>query len=689
MMQPKVHNNFISRHTDIIVALGVISIVIMMIIPLPTSLLDVLIVFNITCSLTILLVSMYNKEPLDFSVFPSILLIMTLYRLALNISSTRLILLNADAGEVIEQFGNFVVGGNAFVGFVIFLILVIIQFIVITKGAERVAEVAARFTLDAMPGKQMSIDADLNAGLITEDQARQRRTKIQREADFYGAMDGASKFVKGDAIASIIITIINIVCGMAIGMLQRKMGGIAEVAQTYTLLTVGDGLVSQIPALLLSTATGIIVTRAASENSLGEDLTGQIFSNPKVLGIASGVLILLGMVPGLPTFPFLFLGVIAAILAYTLRVNQRNQLQEGAAAAESAEVSEIKKPDSVYSLLQVDPVELEMGYGLIPLVDAGQGGDLLDRIVMIRRQCALELGLVIPPIRVRDNMQLAPNNYVLKLRGVPLAQGEIMLNQYMAMGGEGDLPGIPTKEPAFGLPAKWIGPSVREQAELTGYTVVDPPSVLATHITEFLKNNAADILSRQDIKALLDNLKKEYPAVVDEIMPNILSLADIHKVLANLLRERVPIRDLVLILEALGDWGPVTKDPELLTEYVRQKLARQIAQLYVDEQGKIYCLTLDPRLEQIIMQSIQTGEHGNYLAIDPGVAQQIIAELAGMLEKNGFMGKQIIVLASSPLRSYFRKLVERYLPAIPILSYNEIPANIEIESLGMVKINAG
>jgi flagellar biosynthesis protein FlhA len=678
----------IVRHTDVIVALGVISIVIMMIIPLPTALLDVLIVFNITCSLTVLLVSMYNKEPLDFSVFPSLLLIMTLYRLALNVSSTRLILLNADAGEVINQFGSFVVGGNAFVGFIIFLILVIIQFIVITKGAERVAEVAARFTLDAMPGKQMSIDADLNAGLISEDQARQRRIKIQREADFYGAMDGASKFVKGDAIAGIIITLINILGGMAVGLLQKKMGGIGQVAQTYTLLTVGDGLVSQIPALLLSTATGIIVTRAASENSLGEDLVTQVFSEPKVLSIAAGVLMLLGLVPGLPTFPFVFLGFLLGFLAYTLYKAKNNLINEIAVTAENEEAAEMKKPDSVYSLLQIDPIELEMGYGLIPLVDTAQGGDLLERVVMIRRQCALELGLVIPPIRVRDNMQLAPNNYVLKLRGVPLAQGEIMLNQYLAMGGEGDLPGIPTKEPAFGLPAKWIGASLREQAEVSGYTVVDPPSVLATHITEFLKNNATDILSRQDVKSLLDNLKKEYPAVVEEVVPNLLSLAEIQKVLASLLRERIPIRDLVLIMEALGDWAPLTKDPEILTEYVRQKLARQIGQLYKDEEGKIFCLTLDPHVEQIISESVQTGDHGAYLAIDPSIAQVIIKELAGMLEKKGFMGKQLVVLTSPAIRLYFRKLVERLLPGLPILSYNEIPTNIEIESAGMVKLNA-
>lgn len=677
------------RHTDIIVALGVIGIVIMMIIPLHTALLDVLIVFNITCSLIILLVAMYNKEPLDFSVFPSLLLVMTLYRLALNISSTRLILLHANAGKVIDQFGNFVVGGNPFVGFVIFSILVIIQFIVITKGAERVAEVAARFTLDAMPGKQMSIDADLNAGLISEDEARGRRTKIQREADFYGAMDGASKFVKGDAIASIIITLINILGGIAIGLLQQKMGSIGLVAQKYTLLTVGDGLVSQIPALLLSTATGIIVTRAASEGSLGEDLTQQVFSQPKVLGIASSVLILLGLVPGLPKVPFISLGLIMGFLAYSLYKTKIAEAREEAEDTESEEVSAIKKPDTVYSLLQIDPIELEMGYGLIPLVDTAQGGDLLERVVMIRRQCAMELGIVIPPIRIRDNMQLAPNNYVLKLRGVPLAQGEIMLNQYLAMGGEGEIPGIPTKEPAFGLSAIWIGTSLREQAEISGYTVVDPPSVLATHITEFLKNNAADILSRQDVKALIDNLKKECPAVVEEVIPNLLSLAEIHKVLANLLKERIPIRDLGSIMEALGDWAPLTKDPELLTEYVRQKLARQIVQLYKDNDGKIFCLTLEPQIEQLISESVQSGDHGAYLAIDPSIAQSIIKEIVAMLEKNGFLGKQPVILVSPAIRIHLRKLMERFLPGIPILSYNEMATNVEIESVGMVKLNAG
>ncbi|MGI6144223.1 MAG: flagellar biosynthesis protein FlhA [Clostridia bacterium] len=681
------HNLF--RHTDIIVALGIISIVVMMIIPLPPTLLDILIVFNITCSLVVLLVAMYNNEPLDFSIFPSLLLVLTLYRLALNISSTRLILLHAYAGEVINQFGNFVVGGNAFVGFIIFLILVIIQFIVITKGAERVAEVAARFTLDAMPGKQMSIDADLNAGLISEDEARQRRIKIQREADFYGAMDGASKFVKGDAIASIIITLINILGGMAIGFIQKNMGSIGEVAQRYTLLSVGDGLVCQIPALLLSTATAIIVTRAASENSLGQDIFGQVFAKPKVLAIASGALLAFGMVPGLPKFPFIFLGLLVGGLAFTLFKSEAALTKETVNNLENEQAVEMKKPENVYSLLQVDPIELEMGYGLIPLVDTTQGGDLLERVIMIRRQCAIELGIVIPPIRIRDNMQLPPNNYVLKLRGVPLAQGEIMLNQYLAMGGEGELVGIPTKEPAFGLPAKWISASLREEAESSGYTVVDPPSVLATHITEFLKNNAAEILSRQDVKSLLDNLKKEYSAVVEEVVPNLLSLAEVHKVLGNLLQERVPIRDLVSIMEALGDWAPITKDPDLLTEYVRQKIARQITQLYKDDDGKIYCFTVDPQIEKIIGESVQSSDKGTYLVIDPGIAQTIVKELGKLLENRSFMGKQFVVLVSPVIRRYFRKLVERVLPSVPIISYNEIPPQIEIESVGMVKLNAG
>lgn len=676
----------ITSYSDIIITLGILSIVLLMIIPLHPMLLDILIVFNITCAVTILLVSMYNKEPLDFSVFPSMLLVMTLYRLALNVSSTRLILLHAHAGQVIQQFGNFVVGGNAIVGFVIFFILVVIQFIVITRGAERVAEVAARFTLDAMPGKQMSIDADLNAGLLSEEEARQRRLKIQREADFYGAMDGASKFVKGDAIAGIIIVIVNILGGMAIGLLQNEMDGIGEVARTYTLLTVGDGLVTQIPALLLSTATGIIVTRATSDYSLGDDLTRQVFNEPKLLFLTSGVLLFLGLIPGLPKLPFFVLGMSLGLLGYLhLRARKTGQEQESVEMAR-AEAEESKKVDSVFTLLHIDTLELELGYGLIPLVDEKQGGDLLERVVMIRRQCALELGVVIPPVRIRDNMQLAPNAYQIKMKGVTMAKGEIMTGYYLAMGGQGNISGIPTKDPAFGLPALWISDTVREQAEQMGYTVVDPPAVLATHLTEFLKSNAADIISRQDIKNLLDNLKEEYPAVVEEVVPSLLSLADVHKILSNLLKERIPIRDLVTIMEALGDWAAITKDTDLLTEYVRAKMAYQIAQLYSDENGKIFCITIDPKVEEIIRKSIQVGEHGNYLTLEPSTAQEIINSLMKHVEKSGMMGKQAVVLAAPAIRLYLRRLVERVIPSLPVLSYNEIPPHVEIESVGMVSV---
>lgn len=674
------------KHRDIIVAIGVIAIVVLMIVPLPPTLMDILIVFNITCTLVILLVSMYNKEPLDFSVFPSLLLVMTLYRLSLNISSTRLILLKGYAGDVIQQFGQFVIGGNPFVGLIIFLILVIIQFLVITKGAERVAEVAARFTLDAMPGKQMSIDADLNAGLITEVDAKSRRSKIQGEADFYGAMDGASKFVKGDAIASIIITIINILGGMVVGLVQQNMSGIGQVASHYTLLTVGDGLVSQIPALLLSTATGIIVTRSASEASLGEDISKQMFSQPKLLAIASGVLIFLGMIPGLPKPPFIILGVGLALIAFLLFKNAKKVAQEEITKDAQKEAAEVKKPENVYSLLHIDPLELELGYGLIPLVDNKQGGDLLERVVMIRRQCALELGVVIPPIRIRDNMQLSPNAYVLKLKGVPMDKGEIMMGHYLVMGAFDDQPGIDTTEPAFGLPAKWVTEAFREQAEMSGATVVDPPSVLATHITEFLKRNAAEILSRQDVKGLMDNLKKEHSAVVEEVFPNLLSLADIHKILANLLQEGIPVRDMITILEALGDWAPMTKDLDLLTEYVRQKMSRHIGQIYSDDEGKLYCLVVDPKLEGIIKESIQAGDKGSFLAIDPNIGQKIIGNIAGLIEKNNYLGKQIIILASPYIRMHLRRLIERSIPNIPVLSYNEISSNLDVQSLGAVNI---
>jgi len=678
----------IFKHSDLYVAFGVIMIIVMMIIPMQDWILSLLIVLNITVSLIILLVSMYNLEPLQFSIFPSLLLIMTLFRLALNVSSTRLILLHGYAGEVIAQFGNFVVGGNPVVGLIVFLILIVIQFIVITKGSERVAEVAARFTLDAMPGKQMAIDADLNAGLISDAEARDRRINIQREADFYGAMDGASKFVKGDAIAGIIITLINIIGGIIIGTFQLKMGSIAEVAQTFTLLTVGDGLVSQIPALLLSTATGITVTRAASDANLGQDLTKQIFAHPKVLSITAIVLTGLGLVPSLPTFPFLTIAICCGLLAYVMQKTVKDTYEQQAQEEETKEVEEIKKPENVFNLLNIDTLELELGYALIPLVDNSQGGDLLDRVVLIRRQIALELGLVIPPVRIRDNMQLEPNKYVMKLKGVPLADGELLLDHFLAMN-PGDAPpisGIETYEPAFRLPATWISEELKEEAEVSGYTVVDPPSVLATHLTEFIKNHAAEILTRQDLQTLLDHVKKDYPAVVDGVIPQALSLSEVHKVIANLLREKVPIRDMVTILEAIGDYSSITKDIDILTEYVRQALGRQLANLYVNEDGKISVITISPQVEQLIRDNVQETEQGNYLTMDPQKAQQIINSLNNTLEQVVLMGTQTVILCPPVIRLRFRKLIERNYPNIPVLSYNEIPANIEVEAVGTVNI---
>lgn len=677
----------ILKYSDIIAAVAIITIVVMMIIPLPTFLLDILLAFNITFALIIVMVAIYNVEPLEFSVFPSLLLVTTLFRLALNVSSTRLILLEGYAGEVIMSFGNFVVGGNAVVGFIVFVILVIIQFIVITKGAERVAEVAARFTLDAMPGKQMSIDADLNSGAISDNEARQRRKNIQREADFYGAMDGASKFVKGDAIAAIIIIIINIVGGFIIGMVQRNMD-VLHALQTYTLLTVGEGLVNQIPALLISTATGIVVTRAASESNLGHDIVSQIFTNPRVFFIASGVLALLGLIPGLPGIPFFALSLGAGGVGYILQKTARSAAQSEIIQQEEQEKEEVRKPENIVSLLQVDPMELEIGYSLIPMVDVGQGGDLLDRVVMIRRQCALELGLIVPTIRIRDNIQLKPNVYIIKLKGIEIAKGELLLDHYLAMNpgtAVDEVVGIETVEPAFGLPALWIQESNREQAELAGYTVVDPVSVLTTHLTEIIKAYAAEILGRQEVQTLVDAVKQNNPAVVEELIPNLISIGDIQKVLAGLLRERISIRDMVSILETLADYAQQTKDTEILTEYVRYALARQLSRQYAPN-NTLVCLTVDPHLEEVVNSAVQRTEHGSYVALDPQTLQAIITSLTNELPKLTNMGYQPIVLTSPAVRLYFRKLTERVAPNLTVLSYAELEAKIEVQALGMVKL---
>ncbi|MDT8901310.1 flagellar biosynthesis protein FlhA [Anaeroselena agilis] len=677
----------ILRYSDIFIAIAIITVVVMMIIPVPPLLLDILLTFNITFALIIVMVAIYNTEPLQLSVFPSLLLITTLFRLSLNVSSTRLILLDGYAGDVILAFGNFVVGGNALVGFIVFVILIIIQFIVITRGAERVAEVGARFTLDAMPGKQMSIDADLNAGLINDAEARQRRRNIQREADFYGAMDGASKFVKGDAIAAIIIIIINIVGGFAIGMLQRNMD-IFQALSTYTLLTVGEGLVNQIPALLISTATGIVVTRAASDYNLGHDIVGQLLTNPRVFMIAAAVLAGLGLVPGLPGFPFFVLSVLCGVIAFVLMKTAKSDAETEVSRREEKENEEVRKPENVVSLLAVDPMELEIGYSLIPMVDVSQGGDLLDRIVMIRRQCALELGLVVPTIRIRDNIQLKPNAYVIKLRGVEVAKGELLPDHYMAMNPgtvAEEISGIETFEPAFGLPALWIQESEREQAELAGYTVVDSVSVLATHLTEIIKGHAAEIIGRQEVQTLVESVKQSNPAVVDELVPNLMSLGDIQKVLANLLRERISIRDLVTIFETLADYAPSTKDTEVLAEYVRHALARQISRQFIYN-NVLACLTVDPQLENTINNAVQRTEQGSYVALDPSTVQAIVNSLSNELPKLTNLGYQPVVLASPATRLYFRKVTERVAPNLIVLSYAELDPKIEVQAVGMVRV---
>jgi len=674
---------YLGRNTDVAVALGVVFIVVMMVIPLPTWLIDLLLALNISVALLVLLLTMNVKDALQFSVFPALLLVLTLFRLGLNVSTTRLILLRGDAGRIIEAFGQFVVGGNYVVGFVIFLILVVIQFIVITRGAERVAEVAARFTLDAMPGKQMSIDADLNSGLITEEEARRRRKEIEREADFYGAMDGASKFVKGDAIASIVTTVINIIGGFIIGVLQRGMS-IGEAAARYTILTVGDGLVTQIPALLISTAAGIIITRAASDENLGADVTGQMLSEPKVLLVAGGVLLGFALVPGLPTLPFLALATLMLGVGLAGRGRVPVAAPEEPAAPAPREME--RGPESVLSLLHVDPMELEIGYGLIPLVDAEQGGDMLDRIVLIRRQMALELGIVVPPIRIRDNMELNPDQYVVRIKGVEVGRGQLMMGKLLAMdgGAAAPIPGIETREPAFNLPALWIDPEQRVAAEQAGYTVVDTSAVLATHLTEIIRRHAAQLLGRQETKQLLDQIKQEYPAVVDELVPELLSVGEIHRVLQNLLAEGVPIRNLVVILETLADAARVHRDIDSLTEAVRVGLAPQISQMYADENGVLHVLTLNPALEEELREALGTD---GVLAWAPSRVQQFIERLAAAWEAGMARGRAPVLLCPPALRRPIRQITMRALPRLPVLSYNEVAPTVEVRAVGMVSLN--
>ncbi|KGE17511.1 flagellar biosynthesis protein FlhA [Paenibacillus wynnii] len=673
---------------DLTVLIGIIGIVLMMILPIPAWLLDVLLVINIAIALTIILVAMNTKEALEFSIFPSLLLITTLFRLALNISTTKLILTYGEAGSVVATFGSWIAGGQIAVGFIVFLILVVVQFIVITKGSERVAEVGARFTLDAMPGKQMSIDADLNAGMINEQQARDRRRNVEREADFYGAMDGASKFVKGDAIASIIILLINLIGGFIIGMtIQGKSFG--DSLSTYSLLTIGDGLVSQIPALLISTAAGLIVTRASSAGNLAEDLTAQLFSYPKLLYIVSVTIAFLGFFTPIHIITTLPLAGILAFSAY--RMGQNLNLKQIAAEqlVEEKQIEEVRSPESVINLLSVDPIEFEFGYGLIPLADTGQGGDLLDRIIMIRRQCALEMGLVVPVIRIRDNIQLKPNEYVIKIKGNTVGGGELLLNHYLAMSPGYDdesINGIETVEPSFGLPALWIDESVKERAELSGYTVVDPPSVVATHLTELIKRHGHELLGRQETKMLVDNLRENYPVLVDELIPSLLVIGDVQKVLAKLLREKISIRDLVTIFETLADYGTYSKDPDILTEYVRQSLSRQITQQFSQAGETMKVITVGPTLEKKIAESVQQSEQGSYLALDPVSTQTLYQRFTEQVNRLLQSGHQPIVLTSPTIRMYLRQVLERTMQDIPVLSYSELEPNIEIQSVGVVNL---
>ena len=676
----------LAKFSDLYVVLAVVLIIVMMVLPLPTFLLDIFLATNISLSLLILLITMNIYEPLEISVFPSLLLITTLFRLSLNVSSTRLILLTGDPGKIIKAFGSFVVGGNYVVGFVVFLILVVVQFMVITKGSERVAEVAARFTLDALPGKQMSIDADLNSGLITESEARNRRIQIAREADFYGAMDGASKFVKGDAIAGIIITIINLLGGFAIGIGQKGMS-FSDAINRYTLLSVGDGLVSQIPALLISTATGIIITRAASENNLGTDLTAQLFSHYRVLATASAVIALFGMVPGLPTIPFFVLALFTGSLAFGIWRSKKNAEVQDSEVYEQQQLEEARKPESLISLLQVDQIELEIGYSLIPLVDEGQGGDMLDRISLIRRQCAIELGLLVPVIRIRDNLQLNPDEYVVKIKGIQVGSGELMINHYLAMDAGGvteTVAGIPTIEPAFGLSALWVDEQTREKAEFAGYTVVDAPAILATHLTEIIRGHSHELLGRQEVQTLLDGAREDYSAVVEELVPDLLTVGEVQKVLQNLLREGVPIRNMVTILETLADTAPLTRDPDYLTEYVREALSRQISQMHLDK-DVLTVITLSAEWEEAINEGIEHTERGISVALDPRLLQSLYGELGRALEEN--LLPYPVVLVSPQIRMALKRLTERAIPRLIVLSYNEISPDIQVKAVGTVSWN--
>ncbi len=681
---------FFAGRSNVVVSLGFVSILMIMIIPLPPLLIDLFLSANITLALLILVITLYTVKAVEFSIFPSILLTATLFRLSLNVASTRLILLRGDqgpeaAGTVIQSFGQFVVGGNYVVGIVVFAILVLINFMVITKGAGRVAEVAARFTLDGMPGKQMAIDADLNAGLIDEDQARQRREDISNEAAFHGAMDGASKFVKGDAIAGIIITLINIGAGFVIGVLQKGMP-IAEAAQIYTILTVGDGLVGQIPALIISASAGLLVTRATGKKDFGTDLHTQFTTYSIALWVVAAILLIFALIPGLPFLPFLAISISLAVLAYYL---DKKKETEALIPEEKKEGPPVRTAENYEEMLNVDLLELEVGYGLIPFVDSNQDGELLTRIQSIRKQFAINNGFIVPPIHIKDNLQLNPNQYTLALKGIQVAEAEILPGYFMAMDPgivTEKIPGIDTVEPAFGLPAIWISEDKKERSQIAGYTVVDCTTVMTTHITEVIKKHAHELIGRQEVQNLLDNLLKSYPKLVEELVPTVLSLGTIMRVLQNLLKEGVSIRDLRTILETMADWAPVTQDTDILTEYVRHALSRTICSQLVDN-GVIPLMTLAKEVEDKIQQAIQHREQGSYLAIDPPTAQKILDAIGET--SNVFQGGHMPTLLVAPqIRPHVRSLTERYYPALTIISHNEIAPNLKVKSLGTVTIDA-
>ena len=674
------------KKADVGVAAYIVAAFVMLIVPIPSWLLDVLLACNIAIAFTILFTTMFSKEVLDMSFFPTILLFTTIFRIALNVSSTRLILTTGDPGQVVATFGSFVGGGDLIVGAIVFLILLIVQFMVINKGSERVAEVTARFTLDAMPGKQMAIDADLNTGAINDAEAKRRRDKIQEEASFFGSMDGAVKDVKGDATAGLIITAVNVIGGIAMGVLRQNMD-ITAALNKYVILTIGDGLVSQIPSLLISLSTGILVTKGSKDADFGTVLIGQLFGVPRALYLVGAIIAGLGIVTPLPTVVFLALGLIFVVTGRVIAGTIETAQIENEVDTEEAAAEEIRQPENVNSLLQVDPIELEFGYGIIPLADVNQGGDLLDRVVMIRRQIALELGTVVPIIRLRDNIQLNPNQYIIKIKGIQVSEGEILFDHYMAMNPgyvEEEITGIPTFEPSFHLPAIWITEGQRERAESLGYTVVDPPSIIATHLTEIIRQHIAELLTRQDVQNLVNNLKETNPSLVDELIPKLLGLGEVQKVLQNLLKEGISIRDLLTIFETLADYAPSTRDTDILTEYVRQSLKRAISNKFFPPNETTSVVTLDPKIEQEIMASVKQTENGAYLTLDPERTKAIIKSVETEIAKLENLGKNPIIITSPIVRMYFKRLTEDYVKDLIVVSYNEVENNVELQSVGMV-----